>query len=141
MRITGEAKAFRPVVQMGRMSGGGEDRSWLLRIEDETSGVSMIELRITDAELGAILGTSHTELSQDVPLMPTQYVGKVREHKTIAFDDPAPELYSRDARELQIKAAKSYESDGWIYSNNHHSQGFVKDGKVHAKYIRFVDPT
>lgn len=136
MRIVGSGKKFRPTVQMGRMSGG-VNREWSLRIEDETSGVQLMELRITDEELGSILGTSQTVLQADATIYASSVVGKVREHKTESFDDPAKGDYSEKATAKRIKHAESLESDGWLYTGNHNSQGYVKEGKVHARYVRW----
>jgi hypothetical protein len=101
-----------------------------------------MELTMTDAEMGALLGASYTNLQEQGSVFLDAPVGKQWELKNISFDDPADGIGKYEvARELRIKAAKSYESDGWAYDDNHTSQGFVSGGKVHARYRRYVDPT
>ena len=107
-----------------------------IRLQDETSGTTCVEVEITAEALGnALVGSS---------LQPCKFewypwnVGKVREHKveTISF-----EAKTHKTREEEAKAALvPYEVDGWKGSwrdlGNPHNGS--KDG-YRVGFIRFVD--
>ena len=119
----------------------GSRNGWEIRIYDKVSGCPLIDMQLTDAEMGAALGSSFTHPEREAEVWLQCPIGKKAELKTISFDDPATDRMKHEtAMKVRVEEAIRRESDGWKYDGSHRSQGFVTGNKVNATYRRYVSP-
>lgn len=139
---------FKGTLSIGRVHSNMEPDYATIRVEDETSGVKFIEIKISIAEFGqAVLGLSSRPCEYE--LCSTDLVGKTYEHETReVWVPPFPGLYEEQDKNA-AKFLKRYEKDGWFArasdATNHHR--FVraetknrKEGSIQrVLFGRYVD--
>lgn len=107
-------------VRLSRTQGGDGSRPNRLTITDQASGINFVEVRLTDDELGKIVGgTGLVDLDGKGPwgaLYGPQFVGKVHQHQSKHFG-------SQDEADAWGAAMKA---DGWdTYSSSRTNQPSV----------------
>ena len=117
-----------------------------VRVEDETSGCTFLDLELSLADFAlAITGLSGMRCKgriwMDAP------IGKQRQVKEEWVERPAEYVKSKDEQAVAAKAFAPYEIDGWkgrvsdLF--NHHRRSKINkhgEGGYKVVFTRFVDP-
>ncbi len=148
-------KALEAEISLVRFASGGE-QGWSFRIEDSSSGCQMIEARLSDEQLGQLLGSR-------IAKTPIRYwanpnIGKVREHARILVPlthQDFPVLSTPDGEREEYQAhlkrtiwsaqeAQGYRSsDGWTPETLDRFNGhrMAEGGRYEVSLHRYVDPS
>jgi hypothetical protein len=98
MRAT-ERKNLKGRVSLSRWRGT-DGQGWRLTVEDEPSSLVVIELELTDAQLGQILGSSSTETT--VTYWDSPNIGKRMETAVILVDLDYQDFAPRGTEQAEV---------------------------------------
>lgn len=111
-----------------------------IRVEDETSGIEFIEVRLTPEALGlALTGLAYQECSYE--FFGLENVGKRREVKTeiVTVSGNGWQLTDEEKRQ----ALAPFEVDGWTGNerdlSNHHKMAKGDSKRFYVTFSRFVE--
>lgn len=105
---------FKAHVRMGQYTGGPEGGGLFIDVEDEASGVNVINIRLTRAEAGELITGGQAEGEGNV-VGETGYarIGKQHEHRRILVPGLTSSTWN-DRDELTRVAMKTWGLDDWI---------------------------
>lgn len=99
-------------ITIGRPYGGGDAPYISIEVEDESSGLSMLRIKVPLADFAeALTGLAYQPCEYELRSNPAMW-GLVREHKDMRF--PKNGLYAKDeVRAYLQECVKPHEVDGW----------------------------
>lgn len=148
MRYTDKAPRRTQVSMfLGRASGGSEERSWRLTIEDRPSGCVILEVEFDNETFADLMSHTHSGRVGEAKVYSGDYVGLTHEHKVVTVPVSPTRGYSREEGAAALAAMAKVAEDqnpGWVADKettwNHHR---VSDGgKLYSITLRrWVEPS
>lgn len=123
-----------------RSFGGPIETGITLSIQDESSGITYLEIELTPEQLGLVL-TGETYMPVKAKLRGLEFIGMAPERKTETITFDCDRYKKPDAEQIREKA-KDFEVDGWKASTYIGRQGQIKwhdDGAdIEIYFTRYV---
>ena len=137
---------FKGSIQLARTQGSGmherDSECVHITIQDRSSGVQFVDLRMTIESFGEMLLGRCSLENCSFEVRGTEFVGKVKDHKEIIIPMPAKVAWANRAAVAESIGNKML-SDGWMISDTFGSQGsfYTDGGKEYARahVVRYVD--
>lgn len=128
-------------ITISRPQRGDGVKEIRIAVRDDAAGIWFLELKIDPSDFAECI-TGLASMPCEMTFRGLENVGKVVERGTIEFKIPC-EMYSKDRKNMAIKAAVGHTPQGWIASDYYGSQDsfFTKDDEPWARTSihRWVD--